>query len=94
MQRIEAKPEQYRYTFDPFHSPIASVRPGEAFEVVTQDAFGGKISETFLKITQINGKWYYSLRPELRELLESENIILNTNVPLNKSETNLINNST
>ncbi len=31
--------------------------------------------ETFLKISQIQGKWYYSLRPELRELLERENII-------------------
>lgn len=31
--------------------------------------------EVFLEISQINGKWCYTLRPELRQLLESENII-------------------
>ncbi len=31
--------------------------------------------ETFLKISQIQGKWYYSLRPELRELMESDGVI-------------------
>lgn len=44
-------------------------------EQVAQQIGATASIETFLKISQINGKWYYSLRPELRELLESDGVI-------------------
>jgi hypothetical protein len=58
------------------------IRGTSGSEQVAQQIGATSSIETFLKISRINGKWYYSLRPELRELLESENIILNTSVPL------------
>jgi hypothetical protein len=58
------------------------IRGTTGSEQVAQQIGATASIDTFLKISRINGKWYYSLRPELRELLESENIILDPSVPL------------
>ncbi len=43
MKIIRQPNKQYHYTMGPIHKPIAEVKPGELFQVETEDAMGGKV---------------------------------------------------
>lgn len=45
-QRIVQPERQFRYTFGREHPPVATVRPGEIFEVETEDAANGEVRST------------------------------------------------
>ena len=46
MDKLELKPDNYSYLFDPYRDPIGQVTPGDEIVIYTEDAFGGRIQST------------------------------------------------
>ena len=43
----------YRYTYSPFHKPIASIKPGETVAIHTLDAFENKMTPNVKKFSDV-----------------------------------------
>jgi amidase len=53
MQQIKGRPGEYAYVIGPYMEPVATVRPGELFEVETADAFENRVDSPDADIAKI-----------------------------------------
>lgn len=53
MQIITNQPNKWSYVIGPYNSPVAVVKPGETFEVLTADAFENKIDSVDADLVNI-----------------------------------------